>query len=639
MPNTIQLGDPRPRYFDGNVIPLVGGYARFTDVTTDSTKTVYQDKDGTVPFADSANVPLNGDGYLPTVFLGEGDYRMRIYDVNDVERVYIQHLVGAVADAPAQSSLQSVHSFDDKAAVKAVLTPTDNDLAFVFNSAGPAAYWFDSASTQSDDGGLFLRADDATPGAWSLITVGSLYWAPMFDAIPDGSDMLAKLNAAVAGMEYGGVLVLPPVAGVGADYLVGDSWNLRKSGIYVWLPGGTSLSSAVATTHGHTIGFVEGLAYGGSDASIVEDVGIFGGGKVYNSSVGNTENAIAFARAKNYICHGMRVPTATKKGITAQVNCTNGSIKNNHVESANDAGIAVEGPGTHRVVIADNIIESAGASGINVTYTSGAKVDRPRIVGNRILAATGDGISVSNADRPVIEQNDIDGTDRGIVLFQCDDSRLSHNHTKTTERAGLSATSCGGAMVDVGGIYEDSSDAGSGLHPAILIDSPVDESPKLVGVTVRGSNHDYAIETINAAGKTPVIVDESSIVAGTSGDMYTVAHRPDVLGFDQGRRKTQSVNYAASLTADYMQGSYVFVGVLTGNITIEEPDNMKAGETIIFRLVQDGIGGRTVSGGSSAMKMPVNPGIATDGNTVTILQFDYDGTNWRGWVRTTQQGI
>lgn len=54
------------------------------------------------------------------------------------------------------------------------------------------------------------------------------------------------------------------------------------------------------------------------------------------------------------------------------------------------------------------------------------------------------------------------------------------------------------------------------------------------------------------------------------------------------------VSYTASYTHDFNDTNQ-FVMTLTGNVTVNQPDNMEVGDMLLMRFIQDGSGGRTIT--------------------------------------------
>jgi hypothetical protein len=94
-------------------------------------------------------------------------------------------------------------------------------------------------------------------------------------------------------------------------------------------------------------------------------------------------------------------------------------------------------------------------------------------------------------------------------------------------------------------------------------------------------------------------------------------------------RSFQSIAYAAAITPNAAAGEIVSVGALTGNITINAPTNPRQGQFLTFYLLQDGVGGRTITW-NGVFSLP--GGVGTSGaNTRLVFTFFYDGAAWQ-WV-------
>ena len=90
--------------------------------------------------------------------------------------------------------------------------------------------------------------------------------------------------------------------------------------------------------------------------------------------------------------------------------------------------------------------------------------------------------------------------------------------------------------------------------------------------------------------------------------------------------ETQSVAYAASINPNINLGNRVSVGALTGNISLTGPTNIPInGVEIIYELVQDGTGGRTISYG--ALHKGAWPTASGTSSQKQTLRGVSDGTN------------
>ncbi len=59
--------------------------------------------------------------------------------------------------------------------------------------------------------------------------------------------------------------------------------------------------------------------------------------------------------------------------------------------------------------------------------------------------------------------------------------------------------------------------------------------------------------------------------------------------------RSQTIAYAASIVPDVNNGDRIIVGQLTGNITVNSPNNGYVGALITFAFQQDGTAGRTIT--------------------------------------------
>lgn len=122
-------------------------------------------------------------------------------------------------------------------------------------------------------------------------------------------------------------------------------------------------------------------------------------------------------------------------------------------------------------------------------------------------------------------------------------------------------------------------------------------------------------------------------VGGTISDYHTAALQtvtacPNlniVIGNSDGG--SQSVAYAASITPNIIKGSNIFVGALTGTLTIANPPTgyYWQGATMTLVLPQDSTGGRTVTFGTNYKTASA---ITTTASTTTSISFVCDGTVW-----------
>lgn len=94
---------------------------------------------------------------------------------------------------------------------------------------------------------------------------------------------------------------------------------------------------------------------------------------------------------------------------------------------------------------------------------------------------------------------------------------------------------------------------------------------------------------------------------------------------------SQTPAYAATLSVDFTKGSYVVVGTLTGNITVNHTTTpqgtLNPGQRATLQFTQDGTGTRTVTFGTGFGKTSATA-VSGTASRVSIVELRYDGTNW-----------
>lgn len=98
---------------------------------------------------------------------------------------------------------------------------------------------------------------------------------------------------------------------------------------------------------------------------------------------------------------------------------------------------------------------------------------------------------------------------------------------------------------------------------------------------------------------------------------------------------TQAIAYAATITPDVWKGGRVFVGTLTGNITVNNPSTARGsrfvtGTRLAFYFTQDATAGRTVTWGA---KYTLTGGAlaSTGAGTIRRIEFEYMGATLDVW--------
>jgi hypothetical protein len=102
-------------------------------------------------------------------------------------------------------------------------------------------------------------------------------------------------------------------------------------------------------------------------------------------------------------------------------------------------------------------------------------------------------------------------------------------------------------------------------------------------------------------------------------------------------RGWQNVPYAVALTPNPYNGGRVFVGTLTGPLTVNAPATLgnskfPPGQELAFTLRQDATGGRSVT--FHSVYKTTGP-VDTTANKTTRVAFEWDGTNWVETGRST----
>lgn len=99
------------------------------------------------------------------------------------------------------------------------------------------------------------------------------------------------------------------------------------------------------------------------------------------------------------------------------------------------------------------------------------------------------------------------------------------------------------------------------------------------------------------------------------------------VGYDRERLvlATQTPVASATLTPDLSSGQMWVIQMPAGNITVANPINMLAGDLLTFIIIQDSVGTRMVTWGSSFKKLLTLSTLANSRDSVT---YRFDGANW-----------
>lgn len=474
----------------------------------------------------------------------------------------------------------------------------------------------------------------------SLRAVSTFTDVRWFGAVGDGvTDCLSAFNQALthASQNSGVVLITKGI------YLISNTWVVRKSNIKIIIDPSATVKMTASSTYGGTIAIAEGAAYGGSDASQLENVWIGGGGWV--TSIGDLENAIGVVRAKNVVVEGLNI-SAGRFGITFQVN-------------------------VHKSAILRNVVWLAHAAAIDISDTSLTMQDN-RIERNIVVSSTvsgslaGEGIRCTGFNGLIIRDNVVMESDgRGIRVYGTF-SVMAYNLVCSGNRV-LSTGSYAGDFQYITRVNGDFGQFIGGLaNLAFLVDIDVslsisnsDIGSSLVLNTLSGKSkikalitgqtavtgalsitappigHDWEVH-IGPGSHNRICANAVSLnlkgtaVAGSVEPFGTgcILLPSSNLAVDGGRIR-QSIAYAASITPIFWTTKTCAV-TLTGDTTIQNMGTVTPakvpGHKITFQFTQDATGFRKVSWDTSYVVSGLIVNVLP--NAVTTVTFESDGTNW-----------
>lgn len=500
---------------------------------------------------------------------------------------------------------------------------------------------------------IFTGAGEVV-GKPKIKAVYPVWFGAVGDYAGSNTDNLSSFQAALKLIDSnaGGTISLPNL-NENNDYRISDSWNLTKSNTTLFIDKGVTVRTTGATNSGHVIGFAGPSA----PSAPIENVTITGGGAVRSRNSGSElVNAIGFSRVTGFQCIGMRVPESKQKGITAQLDCKNGIISDNIVESTGEDGISVELGGMENIVIQNNVIRNTTKKGI--VTPAGYDYEKISIVNNLIentkeigIYAAGlsgssifngflisdnrlvydvdtstdgqEGIYVRNLNKVSIRNNYIHKSRReGLLIHDCRDvsvmdnlfERPSYKNDDTYDA--IRSVGGGGGFVIIGNVIrKDSSDP---YKNAIRVDSGV--RPIIQANRLETGNTDLI------SGYLPKVYFDSYV----DGDDFTSNFKSS--DFD-GRRIEQTVT-AGSITINHSLGSLAIINITSaGTQTLNDITNGESGDTILIRM-------RNTSGSSCSIAFPQSPpfiypsgglGSIPTGNT-RYLGFIKIGSAWQLYI-------
>jgi hypothetical protein len=267
------------------------------------------------------------------------------------------------------------------------------------------------------------------------------------------------------------------------------------------------------------------------------------------------------------------------------------------------------------VAAAGQVNASSNVSEVNGIWMAGAN---SRIYGCKVFGLKGNGgaaFSLAGAGRHEItccEAQDCDS--RGFVA--------SGNY-------GCTITSCHSNANSLVGFEANAADTALNVISGCKVSNTADSG---------AFHHTYAFKgyaVVRGLVTDPKDATRVPRIDGTQTDIDR-----SMLDIDN-RFGAQNLAYAATITPDPWEGQDVFVGTLTGNVTIANPASSYTdphsgtlyprGMLLRFYLKQDATGGRTVTFGG---RFTAASAISTTANARTIISFIYDGADWCEFARS-----
>ena len=180
------------QFIDSNGDPLNGGKVRTKYAGTSDDKTTYSDSDGSTEQSNPIILDSSGKPTAGPIFMLSGAYDFYLYDSDDV-------LIDTIEGINAQTTTDDVDTVDDLKALTGGATSVVRTLGYsAANDGGGWLFYWDSTSSDSDDGGMVIQPDDLpATGRWIgvLPTDGQLDLKTYGAACDGTTDDITELQA------------------------------------------------------------------------------------------------------------------------------------------------------------------------------------------------------------------------------------------------------------------------------------------------------------------------------------------------------------------------------------------------------------------------------------------------------------
>jgi hypothetical protein len=199
----------------------------------------------------------------------------------------------------------------------------------------------------------------------------------------------------------------------------------------------------------------------------------------------------------------------------------------------------------------------------------------------------------------------------------------------STDNAVARFNGAGGSTIQNSGVIIDDSNNVSGIVN-ITLTGTVDgrdvatDGTKLDGIEALADVTDATNVAAAGAVMDSDFSGSSGIMRKTGAGAYVAA---DTIDAGVGTTIT-TVADGANLAIDCSKGNS-FAVTLGGNRTVDAPTNARNGQTVIFKIIQDGTGSRTLTW-NATFNWPSGtaPTLSTAASSVDIVSMWFDGSNW-----------